>query len=124
MTELAQAHEATSPARPETQRLGIERRRFITLPHPDRLGHGHTVYPQYAAEKITEVRGPPAPVLPRDGVVLIAPMSLLTAVESRKGGDQHRLGRDAGEGDGLFGIEIKDPIPVHGMRGIRILIRT
>ena len=55
MTSFAQAREATTPARPETERLGIERRRFICLPDPDGLGHGHTVYPQHAAEKITEV---------------------------------------------------------------------
>ena len=51
-------------------------------------------------------------------------MSLLTAIEPWKGGYQHRLRSGASEGDGLLGIEIKDPVTIHGMRGMRILLRT
>ena len=55
MAELAQARETTAPASPETERHGVERGGFITLSHPDGLRHAHTIDPQDAAEKITEV---------------------------------------------------------------------
>ena len=51
-------------------------------------------------------------------------MALSAAIESWIGRYQRRAGRDAAESDGLLGIEIKDAIPVHGMCGMRILVRT
>ena len=57
----------------------------------------------------------PASILPGDGVVLISPVALLTAVETRVDGEELRRRLLAHGLDGLLSVEIENAITVHEM---------
>ena len=120
----AQADEVALPSDGERQGHRIEAGATRATLHADAFRDGQTRSAEDAAEHRTMLRLVPAIVLPGHRIVLIAPMTLLAAIEARVDGQEFR-GRLLAHGlDGLLGVEIKDPVAVDEMAGGLVVLRA
>jgi hypothetical protein len=80
MPSFAEFDEAALPPKRKGKARGVEARGFLASLYGDALGYDQGTAPDDTAEQDAFVREIPSSILPRDGVVLITPMSLLATI--------------------------------------------
>ena len=123
VAQVAELHEPARPACPERERSGVEHCMLGAVAHPDGLGQGESSAAEDTREKVTEVRGTPAAVLPGFTVVLVTLLAVLCLVQPGKSRQQCWEGFLAAEGEGLLGVEVVDAVPIDEMVGVGLLLR-